>query len=66
MRVAEIESSGVVVLGCVRCGERLVLLGLEQDWRSDGRTAFVCGGCGEELTIADRLGEAEETTHKGP
>ncbi len=65
MRVAEIESSGHVVLRCERCGERLVLLGLERDWDSDGRTAFVCGGCGEELTLEDRLGEGEGTVREG-
>jgi hypothetical protein len=61
VRVTEIESSGHVVLGCERCGERLVLIGLERDWTSDGRTAFACGGCGGELTFADRLGEDEGT-----
>ncbi len=66
MRVAEIESSGHVVLGCESCGERLVLLGLEGDWRSEGSTVFRCGGCGEKLTLADRLGEEEGTTNEEP
>ncbi len=44
-----------IVLEC-RCGERMVLLGLEEDWGSEGRTAFKCE-CGEELTLADRLDE---------
>ncbi len=59
MRVAEIDPSGHVVLGCGRCGEVLVLLGLQEDWTTDGRGVFACGGCGEELTLADRLGEDE-------
>jgi hypothetical protein len=44
-----------MVLEC-RCGERLVLLGLEEDWYSELRTVFECE-CGEELTLADRLDE---------
>ena len=44
-----------IILEC-RCGERLVLLGFEDDWRSEGRTTFECE-CGRELTLADRLDE---------
>jgi hypothetical protein len=44
-----------IVLEC-KCKERLVLLGFEDDWRLEGRTAFECE-CGEELTLADRLDE---------
>jgi hypothetical protein len=44
-----------IVLEC-ECGERLILLGLEDDWYSELRTAFECE-CGEELTLADRLDE---------
>lgn len=51
-------SSERLVLEC-QCGERLVLLGLEEDWYSEGRTSFECE-CGQKLTLADRLDE------KGP
>lgn len=44
-----------MVLEC-ECGERLVLLGLEDDWYSELRTVFECE-CGQELTLADRLEE---------
>jgi hypothetical protein len=44
-----------IVLEC-RCGERLILLGFESDWHSEGRTTFECE-CGEKLTLADRLDE---------
>lgn len=47
------------VLEC-ECGERLVLLGLEGDWRSEGRTIFDCE-CGRELTIADDFIEVGAT-----
>ena len=44
-----------IVLAC-KCGERLVLLGLEEDWYSEGRTTFECE-CGGEITLADRVEE---------
>jgi hypothetical protein len=52
-RSLEIEPSERIVLGC-GCGERLVLLGRENDWYAEGRNAFECG-CGKELTLADRV-----------
>ncbi|MDP9487527.1 MAG: hypothetical protein M3Q49_17380 [Actinomycetota bacterium] len=45
VRITQVEPSGQPVLGCQRCGERLVLVGLEEDWRSEGRTTFGCA-CG--------------------
>jgi hypothetical protein len=50
-RAWEIEASERIVLEC-GCGERLVLLGREDDWYAEGRGAFECG-CGEELSLAD-------------
>lgn len=51
-----LDSSGSVVLECV-CGEKLMLLGQEQDWREEGCTVFRCE-CGRELTLAEeRVGE---------
>jgi hypothetical protein len=44
-----------IVLEC-ECGERLVLLGPEEDWRSEQRTVFACE-CGERLTFAERIDE---------
>jgi hypothetical protein len=43
-----------IVLEC-KCGARLVLLGLEEDWQSE-RNVFECE-CGEKLTLANRAGE---------
>ena len=59
MKVAEVESSGRIVLGC-GCGESIVLLGREEDWRDEGRLAFQCAGCGGEVALAERETEAEE------
>ncbi|MDP8953128.1 MAG: hypothetical protein M3N18_13010 [Actinomycetota bacterium] len=47
-----------VELRC-RCGGGLLLLGREEDWYSEGRTAFGCAECGRTLTLADRLDEEE-------
>ena len=55
---SELEVSGRIVLGCATCGERIVLLGREDDWHSEGRTAFACE-CGTRLTLADRVGEGD-------
>jgi hypothetical protein len=44
-----VPCSGYVVLEC-RCGERLVLIGHEEDWHSEGRNAFDCE-CGKKLTF---------------
>jgi hypothetical protein len=52
-RSLEIEASERIVLGC-GCGERLVLLGREDDWYAEGRDAFECE-CGEKLTLANRV-----------
>ncbi len=50
-----IECSGRIVLWCGECGEALVLLGCEEDWRSE-RTFFKCH-CGQKLTLANRRDE---------
>ncbi len=55
-RCLELEASERIVLECGSCGERVVLLGRQDDWRSEGRETFACG-CGTELTLADRVGE---------
>jgi hypothetical protein len=38
------------------CGDRLILLGLKEDWLSEQRTNFDCR-CGQSLTLADRIDE---------
>ena len=47
-----VPCSGRINLECKRCRELLILLGLEDDWRSE-RSTFECE-CGEKLTLADR------------
>jgi hypothetical protein len=47
-----ITCSKSIVLEC-RCGEKLILLGREADWRKEGRTVFACGGCGKKHSLAD-------------
>jgi hypothetical protein len=50
-----VECSARIILEC-GCGERLILLGLEEDWRSEQRTDFECS-CGNGLTLSNRLNE---------
>jgi hypothetical protein len=59
LKVAEVESSGRIVLGC-GCGERIVLFGREEDWRGEGRLTFRCAGCDGEVALAERTEEAEQ------
>ena len=47
-----VDCSGRLVLECNKCGEHMILLGLEDDWRLQ-RAGFECG-CGESLTLSDR------------
>lgn len=44
-----------IVLECKGCGEKLILLGLEDDWRSE-QTIFECE-CGENPSLEDRTDE---------
>lgn len=62
-RISELELSDRIVLRCGACGERVVLLGREDDWYSEGRSSFACG-CGAKLTLADRVGEMEFSVAK--
>ncbi len=57
-RISELELSDRIVLGCEACGERVVLLGREDDWYSEGRRSFTCE-CGAKLTLADRVREMD-------
>jgi hypothetical protein len=59
VKVAEVQSSGRIVLGC-GCGERIVLFGREEDWRGEGRLTFRCAGCGGEVGLTERAGNAGE------
>ncbi len=62
-RCLELEVSEHIVLECGACGERVVLLGREDDWHSEGRSAFACG-CGARVTLADRIEEGHLTVSK--
>ena len=49
------SSSEQIVLTCEGCGEKLVLLGTEEEWRSR-RAVFMCGA-GHKLTLDGRADE---------
>ncbi len=50
-----VECSGHTTLEC-GCGERILLLGLKEDWLEEQRTNFECH-CGQNLTLADQPDE---------
>jgi hypothetical protein len=50
-----VPCSARIILEC-SCGEQLILLGLEEDWRSEQRMYFECS-CGKGLTLSNRLNE---------
>ena len=47
-----LDCSKSLVIDC-QCGEKLLLLGRESDWRKEGRMIFECGGCSKELPLED-------------
>jgi predicted RNA-binding Zn-ribbon protein involved in translation (DUF1610 family) len=60
-----VEHSGRILLRCKKCGQMLILLGLEEDWISEGRTEFECK-CGKRLTLRrDRAREEEHEADVG-
>jgi predicted SprT family Zn-dependent metalloprotease len=59
-----VDHSGRIVLRCKKCTQRLILLGLEEDWVSEGRTEFECK-CGKRLTLRrDRSLEEVQEGHE--
>jgi hypothetical protein len=44
--------SKTIVLEC-RCGEKLLLLDREADWRKEERTVFECRVCARKLSLID-------------
>ena len=60
-----VDHSGRILLRCKKCRQMLVLLGLEEDWISEGRTEFECS-CGKRLTLGrDRVREQEDEADTG-
>jgi hypothetical protein len=63
----DILSTDRTVLNC-SCGEKLILLGREEDWHSEGRTTFECHQCGGAISLAnlgDLLGEGQGLVFTG-
>lgn len=51
------------VLECEGCGEKLILLGFEEDWRPR-RAVFRCA-CGRKLPVDDRAEEEARACRQG-
>jgi hypothetical protein len=49
-----ISCSKSMVLEC-GCGEKLLLLGGEEDWRKEERLVFECDGCGGKLFLLNDI-----------
>ncbi len=49
------STSDQIVLTCAGCGEKIVLLGIEEDWRS--RHAIFRCECGQKLDVDGRADE---------
>jgi hypothetical protein len=65
VQIAEVEPSGLIVLGCGGCGERIVLFGREEDWRREERLTFPCAGCNGEVGLAERAAAKKEEEGTG-
>ena len=50
-----LHSSEQIILTCEDCGEKLVLFGPEEEWRSR-HAVFMCG-YGHKITLDGRAGE---------
>jgi len=65
MGTTKVKVSRRLALACGGCGEVILFLGRERDWYeagAEGRPrSFMCSGCGERLTLADRVMEAPRT-----
>ena len=50
--VTEIEPTERTILAC-GCGELLIVLGGEDEWRSEGQASFECGACDSRITLPE-------------
>ena len=53
--LTQTEPTPRTILAC-DCGELLVVLGGEDEWRSEGRASFECGACDSRITLPEREG----------
>ena len=53
--LAQIVPTERTILAC-GCGELLVVLGGEDEWRSEGPASFECGACDSRITLPEREG----------
>ena len=51
----QIEPTERTILAC-GCGELLVVLGGEDEWRSEGPATFECGACDSRITLPEYEG----------
>jgi hypothetical protein len=53
-----------MILAC-NCGELLIVLGGEDEWRSEGPAVFECGACAAKIALPEDEGrEPEEVDYR--
>ena len=55
----EIEQTECKILAC-NCGELMLMLGSQHEWRSEGRAVFECGACDAKITLPEDEGRKPE------
>lgn len=59
MDITKVEVCGRLALACGGCGEIILFLGRERDWYEPGTDdrprSILCSGCGQQLTLANRV-----------
>ena len=60
----EIEPTEHTILAC-GCGELLIVLGGEDEWRSEGQASFECGACDSRITLPEHEDGDQEQRGQG-
>ncbi len=53
------EPTAGTILAC-RCGQLVIVLGGEDEWRSEGQASFECGACNAKITLPEDEGRDPE------
>ncbi len=61
--VTDIEPTERTILAC-GCGELLIVLGGEDEWRSEGQASFECGACDSRITLPEHDERQEEADYR--
>ena len=63
-RVTGMEPTQPTILAC-NCGELVIVLGGEDEWRSEGPAVFECSACAAKITLPEDEGrELDEVDYR--